>query len=104
MRRKKTGGGSRKGIKNKATKELRDIIEEAISTRERMDLLAQLARGVTVKEEKKSGPVIYTTPPSDFAIRQLNEYQYGKPRQQLEVTGKDGASFEITIGSRTAQD
>ena len=95
---KKTGGGPRKGIPNKTTQHLREVIEAEISTEERIGLLAELARGVTVEETyKNGGPVIYTRPPDAFAIRQLNENQYGKPREAVDVN-LSPELFEIIIG------
>ncbi len=94
---RRTGGGSRKGIPNKTTQELRDIIEKAISTQERMELLAQLARGILLEDLVKGMPIVYRTPPSDFAIKQLNEYQYGKPKQIVEVGGEGGNPIAHTV-------
>ncbi len=96
---KKTGGGSRKGIPNKNRKQLAAIVEAVISTEERMRLLALLARGVPVEETLKSGETkIYSKPPDALAIRQLNEYQYGKPTEMHELENADkDKPFRIVI-------
>lgn len=93
---KRANSGRKKGTPNANRSELAAIIEAAISTKERMKLLAELARGVTVEETDKKGDVnIYTKPPDSFAIRQLNEYQYGKPAQSITVGTEDGEPFPI---------
>lgn len=51
-----------------------------------MQLLAELAEGVTVSE----GERVYTKPPDTLAIKQLNEYQYGRPAQRIEGIGENG--------------
>lgn len=68
-----------------------EIIEKAISTKRRAELLAELAEGVTLQETLKNGETkIYTRAPSVEAIKELNDRQYGKSRQSIEHSGEDG--------------
>lgn len=86
---RKTGGRGR-GTPNKDRKDLAKIIERAIPTEERMNLLAEVARGVTVQVTNSQGSVkIYIRPPDAKAIEQLNAYQYGKPAQRYEIAESD---------------
>jgi squalene cyclase len=65
------------------------IIRKIIPMTERVKLLAELARGVTVVETNQKGDTkTYTKPPDEKAIRQLNEYDHGKPvdRSKIDVT------------------
>jgi hypothetical protein len=78
----KKGEARRKGIPNKDRAALAQIIERVIPTTERIELLAQLARGVRVQGEIG----VYTTKPDAAALRDLNDRQYGKPGQALEIT------------------
>ena len=81
----KKGEARRKGIPNKDRAALAQIIEQVIPTKERIELLAQLARGVRVQGEKS----VYLTKPDAAALRDLNDRQYGKPGQALEITYED---------------
>jgi len=60
-----------------------------------MGLLAELARGITYRDKRGQVPKIYDRPPNEFAIKQLNEYQYGKPRQVLEHAIDEGAMGRV---------
>jgi len=76
------GEARRKGIPNKDRAALAGIIEQVIPTKERIELLAQLARGVKVQGEK----CVYLTKPDSAALKDLNDRQYGRPGQALEIT------------------
>lgn len=69
------------------------ITQRAMPAKERMEKLAELARGITIKEVDKKGEAhIYTLPPNEKAIAQMNAYQFGKPKERTEV--------ELTSGGK----
>jgi hypothetical protein len=75
------------------------IIQKVIPARERIEKLAELSRGITVSETDKKGEVhVYTLPPNEKAIRQLNEYAWGKPveRSKIDVTS-DGKPMAVAL-------
>lgn len=80
-------GGRKKGVPNRATREIKAVIEATIPLVERIELLADLARGVTVQETKKNGKTtIYTKPPDREALEVLEAYATGRPKQYVDVT------------------
>lgn len=91
---------SRKGIPNKNRKDLAAIIEKAISTKDRMMLLAELARGVQIEEKDGDDIKIYSKAPDAKAIEQLNAYQYGKPAQVMSLKNEDNKPFLVKIDTR----
>jgi hypothetical protein len=82
-------GGRSKGVKNvqySDSTKLAKMAEKAIKTKERVKLLGALARGVKVlKTDKDGNEIIYKEKPDLKAIQELNDRQYGKPRQTSEV-------------------
>jgi hypothetical protein len=88
---KKTGGGSRKGKRNKSTEEIKELLDSRVDFEVVVEKLYELVQGVTVKKASPSGaPIIYTEKPDVSAAKILIEYRYGKPLQRTELTGKDG--------------
>jgi hypothetical protein len=86
-------GGRKKGTLNKSTQVLREQIEAAISTEERLRILAELARGIVVQDgEQNSANKVFSKPPDVKALEMLFSYQYGRPAQALDVSTK--LSFE----------
>ena len=81
---RKTGGGSRKGKRNKSHAEYAAIIEKIIPFKEQIKLLAELARGVTVEERMGEMVRTYTKPPDVKALTVLIEHTKGKAPQPLE--------------------
>jgi uncharacterized protein with von Willebrand factor type A (vWA) domain len=81
--------GKEKKATSKKTKLLSDVVENVMATEERMMILAELARGIKVLHQGKDGVErVYSVPPSESAIRQLNEMQHGMPYRRVGV-GKD---------------
>ena len=84
-------GGRPKGSKDKGPKRAQTFvskqIEKAIPLKERLAKLAELARGVKVeKEDKRTGEkAVYSQPPDLAAIKHLNEYDLGKPAENIEM-------------------
>lgn len=80
------GSGRKKGSKNKkppkvspARETLAELIENIIPTKERFLTLARLARGISVTEQTSDGKrIVYKTAPSESAIKELNDRQFGK--------------------------
>ena len=70
-----------------------------MSTEERFGKLAELARGVTVQAVDKHTmtTVVYQTVPDRDAIRQLNEYQYGKPAQAVQLQDAAGGPLPVLL-------
>lgn len=96
---KKHGTKSGKQMKRIVKKQGDDaIIESVIPFKERVQLAAELARGVTVEEsDGEGGTKVYTKPPDMSAIRHLNEMQKGKPAQSSTVKLPDGATPVILL-------
>lgn len=92
-------GGRRKGTPDKRFADLAGIIERAISTEERMQLLGDLARGIKLQDTATE--VIYTTRPDRDAIKQLNEYQYGRPPQPIQGDADKPLAIKLTIETLT---
>ena len=77
-------GGKQKGSKNKSTYEVKAIINSILPAKERYGLLAELAKGILVKQIEKDGEVrVYEKPPSEAALKILCEYADGKPVQTI---------------------
>lgn len=55
------------------------VIESVITFKERIELLAELARGVLVQEVEDGEEKVYRTKPDVKALQQLNEMQKGRP-------------------------
>lgn len=94
---KKTGGGSRKGKRNKSTQELKEILEREVDFAVVIRKLLELVEGVEVQEDSKDGKggtFIYTKEPSVPAAKLLLEYGFGKPKEYLDVTS-DGEKIEL---------
>jgi len=91
-------GGRPKGKRSKKHDPSR-IICKVLPRIERFQLLAELARGVTVmKTDRKGNTVTYTEPPNEKAIRQLNEYDMGKAVERAEMDIKsDGKPLAVAL-------
>jgi len=75
---------------------LGEIVESVIPTRERIEALAELARGIYVEREirnPKTGETysrVYSKPPDVAAIKELNDRQYGKVPAMTTGDGPNG--------------
>lgn len=84
--KKKPGRKNGKDPKKAATKASDDaVIETTISFKERVELLAELARGVLVQEIEDGEEKVYRTKPDVKALQQLNEMQKGKPQMTTKI-------------------
>ena len=70
----KTGGGSRKGRRNKLTKDVQDFVDQIFK---RIDPIEKIETLLASESEKVQAGVM---------IRLL-EYRYGKPKESIELTG-----------------
>ena len=85
--KRKPGMRSGKRLKNLIAKDSDDaVIEKSIPFRERVELLAELARGVLVEEVTDGEEKVYRTKPDVKALQQLNEMQKGKPAMTTKIT------------------
>jgi hypothetical protein len=98
---KKTGGGSRKGIPNKAHKVLHELMDKIAKERGGEEVvfrkLFELIEGVEVqKENKKTGaPIIYALPPDPMAIKTWIEFRHGKARESVIIDPESKITLEI---------
>lgn len=83
----KTGGGSRKGVPNKATADVRAIAQEY--TGKAIAALARLAGLVEGIEGAESDQAQVS------AIKELLDRGHGKASQALELTGEGGGPIQI---------
>lgn len=82
-----SGKKAGKSIKKMAVKASDDaVIEKTISFKERVELLAELARGVLVQEVEDGEEKVYRTKPDVKALQQLNEMQKGKPQINQKIS------------------
>lgn len=72
---KRTGSGRRKGIPNKSTQEIRELITGIVD-------FEQLVRALERRAKRKS----------ELAARLLFEYAYGKPKEPLPMNGDTNPS------------
>jgi hypothetical protein len=85
--KKKPGRKAGKDPKKTAVKASDDaVIEITISFKERVELLAELARGVLVEEVNDGEEKVYRTKPDVKALQQLNEMQKGKPQMTTKIS------------------
>lgn len=82
----KSGGGTRKGIRNKSTEEVKDILEREVDFGAVVAKLFELSQGVEVEKYVNKEAVIYSEKPDPYAAKILLEYRYGKPVQTVHQT------------------
>ena len=68
------GAGRKPGSRNRKLKGVESVIEKKIPLRERIEILADIARNAKRATERER------------AVRQLNEYQLGKPVERSEIS------------------
>ena len=78
---KRGGPGRPKGVPNKVTQEVREWARGIME-----DPLVQ-AKTLKQAQEGKLPPAVFTT---------ILAYAYGKPKDELEISGKDGAPVAFT--------
>jgi hypothetical protein len=105
-------GGSRKGIPNKSTSDVRAVIDRVAKKHGGMDFvfkqLFELVKGVSVNvTDKKGEEHVYDKPPDPLAAKILLEYRYGKAPQPLVGNRENGeaiSALEILVVRRDTQD
>jgi len=80
-------GGRRKGSTNKATDEIREILDSNVDFNEVVKKLLELTNGVQLQVMTDKGAKIYTEKPDAAAAKILMEYRWGKPQQKIEHSG-----------------
>ncbi len=55
------------------------------------------AQGIVLQKEGKDGPVYQYPGPSVQAFKQIQDQVMGKPKESVEVTGKDGGPMMIKL-------
>lgn len=83
------GSGRKVGSKNKATLEIKDILDECVDFKELVGKLLELANGVSVLKKTVTGmELVYQNPPDSNAAKILMEYRFGKPQQSIAHSGE----------------
>lgn len=95
---KKTGGGSRKGKPNKATQDIKDILNNVVDFNIVVGKLYELTNGITVMEhDSKGNPNIYDKQPDSAAAKILLEYGFGKPKQTMDLKVEEFTPPQIIL-------
>ncbi len=92
---KKTGG-RKKGVSNKATLEIKTIIDNHVNFSEVVLKLLELVNGVNVQEQKGMEMIYYSKPPDPAAAKILLEYRFGKPSQSIDMNLSGDTELNIT--------
>ncbi len=101
MRGRKTGGGSRKGIPNKSTQEIKELLDQKVDFGLVISKLFELSQGVEVEKYGSKESVVYCEKPDAFAAKILLEYRYGKPLQRIDQTSSGiGTIQKFKIGDQ----
>ena len=87
MKGKKTGGGSRKGVPNKSTAEIKAVAQQyGHKAIKKLAALAGLIEGEMTAQSEQAQVA---------ACRELLDRGYGKSPQGLTLTGEDGGPVQI---------
>lgn len=88
----KKGESRRKGIPNKSTQEIKEILSKEVDFAVVARKMFELVKGVMVeKKNEKDGTVYYEDKePNVAAAKLLLEYGYGKPKEQIDVNHSGG--------------
>lgn len=90
----KKGESRRKGIPNKSTQEIKDILSKEVDFAVVARKMFELVEGVTVKEsDGKGGVNVYEKEPNVAAAKLLLEYGFGKPKEQIDVNHSGGVTI-----------
>lgn len=100
MRGHKTGGGSRKGIPNKSTQEIKELLDEQVNFGLVISKLFELSQGVEVEKYSSKESVVYSEKPDVLAAKILLEYRYGKPVQRIDQTSSVTEIQRFRIGDQ----
>ncbi len=73
-------GGRPKGVRNKTTRQLGDLLDAHVFTEKAWKV---------IRAQAESG-----TLPAPLMVR-FFDYKYGKPKEQMELTGKDGGPIQV---------
>lgn len=104
---KRDGAGRKKGIPNKSTqdvKELIDKVDQAMKTGDRTAMeqtvraLFERSHGVTAQREGRDGEaIVYEVPPDPMSARILLEMRFGKAKETVDLHTPDLAVNSIPI-------
>ena len=93
------GAGRKKGIPNKSTVEVKDMIDrvgEAVASGDHIGMAAVISKmyaramGVLAEREGRNGEVVvYEIAPDVLAQKALLEFRFGKPKETVEVQDPD---------------
>lgn len=85
------------GAKNKATAELRDILDSVVDWNVAAGKLWSLGQGILIQEKKADGSVeVYEKPPNEYALKTLFEFRFGKAKQSVDVTSNGQTIFNAS--------
>ena len=80
-------GGRQKGTPNKATADMKTLLDREVDFSTLFSKLFELVEGITVQEVNKKGEAVtYTLPPDIRAAEMLLLYRFGKPVQGVDIT------------------
>lgn len=83
------GSGRKSGSKNKATLEIKTLLDECVDFKELIGKLVELSNGVEVEGMGIDGePTVYVKAPDTHAAKILMEYRFGKPHQSISHSGE----------------
>lgn len=98
--RQKTGGGSRKGIPNKSTAEIKELLDEQVDFGVVISKLYELAQGVESEKFSMGEEIVYTEKPDANAAKILLEYRFGKPLQTINQNTIISETQKFKIGDQ----
>jgi hypothetical protein len=91
---KREKAGRKKGIPNKSTQEIKEILSKEVDFAVVARKMFELVKGVTVREaDGKGGVNVYEKEPNVAAARLLLEYGFGKPKEQIDVNHSGGVTI-----------
>lgn len=93
-------GGRRKGTPNKATAEIREILDEEVDFNTLVSKLFELVEGVSIEKYTPDGAIVYQEKPDAYAAKILLEYRYGKPLQTVNQNTVISATQKFKIGDQ----
>lgn len=84
---KKTGGGSRKGVPNKSTAEVKEIMDSIVEWNVVVEKMYSLVKGIMVQKTNEKDGTVYVEDkePNVQAAKLLLEYRFGKPKEQIDI-------------------
>lgn len=97
----KKHGGREKGVPNKSTQNIKNVIDGVVNFEYIIKKLLELSNGVMAKNDQG---IIYNKPPDTAAIKILMEYRFGKPRQELSIETPVDSTLTLEIIRKATPD